>query len=246
MALTTIRNPLRHTPLQMLAGWIPAGVVSTDSISDTVKRAVPCRWVEHRSFWAVTCDYSTGRRVPFGRIDAPNAHVADAVAASCAIPGFFRPVKIGRRRYVDGGVCSVSNLDLLAGRGLDVIVCLNPLSSPERAGGLHPLDRLGDWSRAANGRRLAHEMRKVARYGTETVLIQPTRDDLDVMGRNLMSPVRRREMIETASHTVREQLREPGVAKRLKGLPPGEEHKIRRPEGPPSEWPRVVPARRAA
>jgi NTE family protein len=230
----------------MLAGWVPAGVLSTDSISDTVRRAVTGRWVEHRSFWAVTCDYSTGRRVPFGRIDAPNAHIADAVAASCAIPGFFRPVKIGRRRYVDGGVCSVSNVDLLAGRGLDVIVCLNPLSSPERMRGLHPLDRLGDWSRAANGRRLGHEIKKVARYGTETVLIQPTREDLEVMGRNLMSVVRRQEMIETAARTVRAQLREPAVAQKLRGLPPGEAHKIRRPAGPPSEWPGIVSVRRAA
>ena len=34
---------------------------------------------------------------------SPPAEVADAVAASCAIPGFYRPVKIGGRRYVDGG-----------------------------------------------------------------------------------------------------------------------------------------------
>jgi len=38
------------------------------------------------------------------------------VAASCAIPGFFHPVRVGPRRYIDGGVCSASNLDLLAGR----------------------------------------------------------------------------------------------------------------------------------
>ena len=77
----------------------------------------------------MTCDYRTGKRVPFGRTDSPPATVADAVAASCAIPGFYRPVKIGGRRYVDGGVCSASNLDLLAGRGLDLVICLNPLSS---------------------------------------------------------------------------------------------------------------------
>src|SRR5204862_400696 len=91
----------------------------TDSIKETVRRATPGRWVPHPGFWAVACDYRTGKRVPFGRVDAPTAHVADAVAASCAIPGFFRPVQIGGRPYVDGGVCSASSLDLLAGCGLD-------------------------------------------------------------------------------------------------------------------------------
>ena len=51
-----------------------------------VRRAVPDGWVDHPNFWAVACDYSTGRRVPFGRDDAPHAELADAVAASCAIP----------------------------------------------------------------------------------------------------------------------------------------------------------------
>ena len=54
-----------------LAGWLPAGMVSTESIKDTVKRAVAGRWVEHQAFWAVACDYRTGKRVPFGRVDAP-------------------------------------------------------------------------------------------------------------------------------------------------------------------------------
>ena len=38
--------------------------------------------------------------------------MADAVAASCAIPGFYHPVEIDGRRYVDGGMRSTSNLDL--------------------------------------------------------------------------------------------------------------------------------------
>ena len=127
MALTALSNPLRHTPLQLVAGWLPAGFISTDSLKDIVRRAVPGGWVDHPNYWAVACDYGTGKRVPFGRPDSPPAEIADAVAASCAIPGFYRPVKIGGRRYVDGGVCSASNLDLLAGRGLDLVICLNPL-----------------------------------------------------------------------------------------------------------------------
>jgi NTE family protein len=245
MALTALSNPLRHTPLQMMAGWLPTGFVSTDSLKEVVGRAVPGRWVEHQNFWAVACDYETGRRIPFGRVDAPRAQVADAVAASCAIPGFYRPVKIGRRRYVDGGVCSASNLDLVAGRGLDLVICLNPLSGPSGwPGPIDPRDWLGAISRRANGARLAREMRKVARFGTEVVLIEPTAEDHRAMGRNLMSASRRQRVIETAERTVLEQLRRPEVRQLMEDLPKGEAHKIRRPDGPPSSWPRIGPAAR--
>jgi len=246
MGLTALSNPLRHTPLQLLAGWLPAGMVSTESLKETVRRAVSERWVGHPNFWAVACDYRTGKRVPFGRVDSPTADVADAVAASCAIPGFYRPVFIRGRPYVDGGVCSASNLDLLRGSGLDLIICLNPLSSRDRLGGLHPFDRIGDASRAANGRRLGHEIKKVRRYGTDVVTIQPRDEDLGVMGRNLMSPERRQLVIETAIRTVREQVRHPELGDKLADLPQGEPHKLQRPPGPPSEWPKIRPARRAA
>ena len=60
----------------------------------------------------VAVDRGSGRRVVFGDDGAPEASVADAVAASCAVPGLFAPVAIGDREYVDGGVWSPTNLDL--------------------------------------------------------------------------------------------------------------------------------------
>jgi NTE family protein len=245
MGLATLANPLRHTPLQLVAGWAPVGFMSTDSIKDTVRRAVSSRWVEHPNYWAVATDYRSGKRVPFGRIDSPPAELADAVAASCAIPGFFRPVEINGRPYVDGGVCSVSNLDLLAGRGLDLVICLNPLSSRHRSASLNPVSRVTQMTRSASGRRLGHEARKVRAYGTEVVMLQPTADDLAVMGGNMMSGKRRHEVIETALVTVAEQLQgDAELRDLLSGLPQGDPHKLRRPSGPPSTWPEIVPSRR--
>jgi NTE family protein len=241
MAFTALSNPLRHTPLQLLAGWLPAGVLSTEPLKEVVGRAVSGSWVEHPNFWAVACDYRSGRRVPFGREGSPHARVADAVAASCAIPGVYRPVEIGGRRYVDGGVCSPSSLDLLAGRGLDLVICLNPLSGVPGTPA-DPRDWFGALSRGSNVRRLAHEARKVRRLGTEVLTIEPTPDDLRAMGRNLMSSKRRQQVIETAERTVLEQLPRPGTRELLSGLPPGEPHRIRRPPGPPSSWPPITRA----
>ena len=246
LAFSSLAQPWRHTPLGVAVGWLPRGLVSPDPLKDIVRRAVPDRdWVDHPSYWAVACDYATGRRVPFGREDAPPAQLPDAVAASCAIPGFYRPVTISGRRYVDGGVRSASNLDLLAGLGLDLVICLNPTSTWEKPGaGL--VDRAVGATRAASGRRLGSEARRVRQGGTRVVLLQPIAEDLGVMGANLMSNKRRNEMIQTAERTVAKQLRQVGVAEELAGLPQGEPHKIRRPDGPPAEWPELLAARTAA
>jgi NTE family protein len=261
MAFTALSNPLRHTPLQMVAGWLPSGFVSTDALKETVTRAVRDDWVEHPSYWAVACDYESGRRVPFGRLGSPRAHIGDAVAASCAIPGFYRPVRIGGRRYVDGGVCSVSNMDLVAGRGLDLVICLNPLTSRSegqgrsRAGvtGLATgaisgaLDIIPSITRRASRGRLEREERKVRRFGTEVVIIEPTAEDHAVMGHNWMGSERRQDVIDAAEETVAKQLRNPEIQKLLRGLPQGEPHKISRPSGPPSSWPEIrSTVRRAA
>jgi NTE family protein len=73
----------------------------------------------------VAVDRGSGRRVVFGRPQAPAATVGEAVVASCTVPWLFAPVWIDGREYVDGGVWSPTNLDVApAGRDTHVL-CLN-------------------------------------------------------------------------------------------------------------------------
>jgi len=246
LGLATLAQPMRHTPAALAAGWLPRGVISTHTIEDTIRRAVPGDWAEHPNLWVVACDYASARRTVFGREGSPPAELPQAVAASCSIPGFFHPVTISGRRYVDGGMRSPSNLDLLAGLDLDVVICLNPTSTLERGGGWNPLDRVAGAVRTGAGRRLGYEARRVREGGTDVVLIQPTAEDLLVMGRNLMAGKKRNEVIDKAIETVGEQLRAPEVARKLSALPAGEPHKLRRPQGPVESWPEIGPAMRRA
>jgi NTE family protein len=246
LGLAALRQPTRYTPAAALAAWAPVGLISNEAIKDVVRRAVPEGWTDHPATWIVACDYASGRRIPFGRDGSPPAELADAVAASCAIPGFYRPVVIGGRRYVDGGMYSASNLDLLAERDLDLVICLNPTSSLHQASPGGPAARVAARVRAGAGRRLGREAKKVRASGTEVVLIQPGAEDLALMGSNLMSRKKRHPVIELARRTVAEQLRAPEVAALLRDLPPGEPHTIARPDGHPSTWPRIGPTARAA
>ncbi len=210
MGVATLCHPRSHSPAALVSGWLPRGVVRTDPIRELVERFVPGEWPEHESFWAVACDYATGRRVAFGQAAAPAAVVGEAVAASCAIPAFYHPVKIGGRRYVDGGIHSVSNLDLLAGCDLDLVVCLNPMSSRAPIEARSPAERLAANVRASAGRRLGREARKLREEGVEVLLIQPSGADLAVMGLNLMARDRRGAVIDTAKASTVRALRRLG------------------------------------
>jgi hypothetical protein len=108
------------------------------------------------------------------------------------------------------------------------------------------LDLLPAITRRASRGRLEREERKVRRFGTEVVVIEPTAEDHAAMGRNWMNAERRQHVIETAARTVAEQLRDPELRARLAGLPKGDVHKISRPTGPPSSWPVMRPAARRA
>jgi NTE family protein len=242
----TLKAPHRYRSTTLLGGWLPRGVISNEPLKDTVRRTVPEGWAEHPNLWIVACDYADGHRVAFGREDAPPADLADAVAASCAIPGFYRPVTIGGRRYVDGGLWSTSNLDILRNAELDLVVCLNPTSSLHPPFAWNPAERLAAGMRRMSGRRLGSEAKKLRAAGTEVVLIQPTSADHAVMGPNLMSTANRNPVIHTAIETVGEQLRTPEVAALLEGLPAGNPYRVRRPDGPPSTWPQDLLPGRAA
>jgi NTE family protein len=241
LALNSLSRPRRHSPAALVSGWLPRGFISTGPLRDTIRRVVPSGWVDREGLWVVACDYENGRRTMFGREDAPTADLADAVAASCAIPGFYHPVRINGRNYVDGGMWSTSNLDVVVGQRLDLVICLNPTSSLHPTHAWNPADRLAGVLRGLSGRRLGSEARLLREEGTTVVLIQPLGEDLAAMGPNLMSTRGRQRVIEVASRTVGQQIRESEERDVLDQLPPGEPEKLARPAGPPETWPQIRP-----
>ncbi len=135
-------------------------------------------------------DKATGRRVVFGAPGAPPASVADAVAGSCAIPWVFEPARIGGREYVDGGVWSVTNLDVApAGRESDVL-CLDPTAGLGPATG----SVMGAMSQAFR-LTTAVEIQVLRGRGARVRHIGPDREAGELMGRNLMDPGPRRRVL---------------------------------------------------
>jgi NTE family protein len=126
-------------------------------------------------------DLDSGRRVMFGEPGAPEMSVTDAVEASCAIPGFFRPIESGGRRYVDGGVWSPTNMDRAPVEPGMRLLCLNPTASltPTRE---QPYGAMGLVSRSL----AAVEGHYLERRGVEVRIVAPDAEATRAMAGRLM------------------------------------------------------------
>jgi NTE family protein len=197
-----VRHPRRLPPLAVFSGLAPHGRGSLEPVRALIDAANPGGgWAPHPATWLVAMDYEAGRRVAFGRPGAPVASLTDAVVASCAIPGWYAPAVIGGRRYVDGGTCSPTSLDLLAREALDEVVVLAPMVSFEMD---HPptlVGRVERRFRRAMTKRVLYEAAKVRRQGTAVTVLGPGREDLEAIGVNLMDARRRRSVFETSLRT---------------------------------------------
>lgn len=127
--------------------------------------------------------------------------------ASCAIPGWFAPQVIGGRRYVDGGACSPTSLDLVLPLGLDTVFVLSPMTSFAFDEPTTVAARLERHVRRLVTRRLSREAVRVRRSGTNVVVLGPGPEDLRAIGANLMDPSRREQVFETSLRTSTEALR---------------------------------------
>lgn len=75
-----------------------------------------------------TVDLDRGAQVVWGLPGLQDASVVDAVYASCALPGFFPPGKVGERTCVDGGV--IDNLPAqVASLHADLVIAVDVGSS---------------------------------------------------------------------------------------------------------------------
>jgi NTE family protein len=192
------RRPGRVRPGALLAGLLPAGRVPVTAIAEGVDALDGGRWPDLPT-WICAVRLSSGELCVFGRPGAPPATLGQAVAASCAIPGYFAPQLIGGSRYVDGGAHSTTNLAEVAPVGPELVVVSAPMaragSRPAWAGrltgALGVAGVLGVVGRELNRWQLQVEARRVSAAGATVVAFSPTAADREVMGLNPMDPSRR-------------------------------------------------------
>ena len=200
--LSAARRPWRVRPGAVASSLLPAGRTSTDMIARSLHRLHGAQWPA-RDLRICTVRAGDARRVVFGVAGAPATDVGTAVAASCAIPGYFAPVKIAGAVYIDGGVHSPSNADVVARDAPELVVISSPMSLGRGAAG-RPRADLG--LRYAVRRYLSQEVRALRRRGAEVVVLQPGPDDLPAMGLNPMQHSRVNDVLRVAAASTRARL----------------------------------------
>jgi NTE family protein len=210
--LAAARRPWSVRPAAVLSSLVPAGRASTDSISYGVGKLHGDRWPD-RKLLICAVRARDARRVVFGAPSAPRTDVGTAVAASCAIPGYFAPVPVDGELYVDGGAHSPTNADVVRRDEPDLVVISSPMSFGRGAG------RTPDAAiRFAVRRYLAREVRLLRRRGATVVVFQPTARDLDAMGLNPMRLLRADRVMRAVADSVRSRLEaQPTLVETLAG-----------------------------
>lgn len=160
-------------------------------IGDWVAEQAPevaAAWPE-RPTVIVAYDLEERRRVAFGTLNAPDVTLRDAVAASSAVPIVFSPYEIKGKSYVDGGVVSGTNADLVLGnpQPLDLLLVLAPMAAEEQRSHARFYEQIFD----RVGRSALHdELVAIASAwpATDTLVLRPTPAVLAVMRPNPMDP----------------------------------------------------------
>ncbi|MEU0740218.1 patatin-like phospholipase family protein [Streptomyces sp. NPDC006134] len=148
-------------------------------------RLVSPHWPD-RPLRLTAVDTATGELRVFDRDSGVS--LADAMAASCAVPGVWPPVALDGRRWMDGGIHSTANAHLA--EGYERVVVLAPMP---RGGG--PLA-----APAAQAARLAAQ-------GARVTVVAPSATARRAFGRNPLDPAVRAASARAGREQAREHVR---------------------------------------
>ncbi len=114
-------------------GHLVSGVFSIRKFERYLRQYLPINNFHRmaKPVFVTAVDIDTGERTVFGPGYHDDTPISEAVAASCCIPGLFRPMQIDGRYYVDGEVARTLSADIAVEAGAKVVIISN-IYRPER------------------------------------------------------------------------------------------------------------------
>jgi predicted acylesterase/phospholipase RssA len=207
---------------------LPAGLLDNSGIQEYVASVYQARGVPdsfralRRELYLVAVDLDCGEAVAFGAPGSPHVSVSRAVQASTALPGLYRPVRIGTRDFVDGGVKKTAHIHLAIDHGADLVICINPIVPLDNVSHRGPLGGhlankgvtyvLDQVLRIMLHGRMQYGMERYAHEHPEVdiLLLEPRRNDLRMFSYNIMRYSARRVVAEHGYRSVREGFEQHG------------------------------------
>lgn len=210
---------------------LPAGVYSLEPYRAYLKRLLSApgstdsfRELKRELYIpAVTLD--TAELVLFGAEPHKDVAISDAIAASSALPLYFRPVTLGGVDYVDGGVGQVVHFDQPLLRGSRFLILVNPVIPiyndpaevciPTRSGHCARLQEKGVSFVIDQSQRISSRQRLILgleRYrhlypDARILLVEPPRRDSVLFLENILNYSARVAMLEYGYRSTAQLLR---------------------------------------
>ena len=116
--------------------YLPSGIFDNTSLEKYLRHNIERQGLSNDfrvlyrrrgvELYIVAMNLDTAERVVFGHDEDTSLTISEAVQASTALPGFYKPARIKGVDYVDGGVRRTANIDVAIEHGADLVICYNP------------------------------------------------------------------------------------------------------------------------
>jgi NTE family protein len=116
--------------------YLPSGVFDNSALESYLRENIEGNQLSNdfkvlyrarrKELFIVAMNLDTAERVVFGHNENNSATISQAVQASTALPGFYKPARINGVDYLDGGVRRTANIDVALEHGAQLVICYNP------------------------------------------------------------------------------------------------------------------------
>lgn len=216
-------------------GYLPSGLFSNHGIEEYIREnlernGLPNTFRQHKlqtgkSLYIGATDLDTAQGVVFGHDEDTSVTISEAVQASSAIPGYYKPAHVGplgrERDYIDAAVRKTANISTAVRHGAQLVVCYNPFRpfvnyAHMRAGQTHR--SISDMGLAAvinqAFRTLLHsrlrlgieKLRLDENFRGDVILIEPAETDARFFAINPLAFWKRQEAAEHGYASVKASL----------------------------------------
>jgi predicted acylesterase/phospholipase RssA len=204
-----ILDILKGTDLPHVFSYLPTGVFDNSRIEKFMRRNLESNGLPNNfrlmhlerknSLYICATNLDTAEGVVFGHDEDDSLSISQAVQASTAIPGFFRPAHFNGVDYVDAAIRKTANISTIVGKGADLIIAYNPFRpfvntmADEMLGGVRSISDMGFISvlnqtfRTLLASRLRvglDRLRMDPSFNGDVILIEPSESDLKFFNMN--------------------------------------------------------------
>ncbi len=136
LVMPIITDISRNSELQSGLSYLPSGMFENSGIEEFIRTNFERNGLPNHfrllklergtDLYIGSTNLNTAEAVVFGHDEDCSVTISEAVMASTAIPGFFRPARINGNDYIDAGVRKTANISQAVKKGAQLIIAYNP------------------------------------------------------------------------------------------------------------------------